>query len=50
MAYVQMSLAGIPGVVIVGDTLRLEVRDFWFTTAHVTGGWTRRLQYSRTAG
>jgi hypothetical protein len=42
MAYVQMSLLYIPGVVVVGDTLRLEERDHWYTPAHFMGLWELR--------
>jgi hypothetical protein len=44
MAYVQLSLLGIPGIVVVGDTLRMESRAVWFTPAHILGGWSRRLR------
>lgn len=44
MAYVQLSLLGIPGVVVVGDTLRMEYRAVWYTPAHIVGGWSRRLR------
>jgi len=43
MAYVQLSLMGIPAVVIVGNTLTLEEREHFYTPAHVLGGWRRRL-------
>lgn len=44
MCYLQMSLLHIPGVVVVGDTLRLEERDHWYTPAHFMGGWAWKLQ------
>jgi hypothetical protein len=44
MAYVQLSLLGIPGIVVVGDTLRMESRAVWYTPAHIVGGWSRRLR------
>jgi hypothetical protein len=51
MAYVQLSLVGVPGIVIVGDTLRMEERARWYTPAHVFGGWTMRLAHdSRDRG
>jgi hypothetical protein len=43
MAYVQLSLLGIPAVLYVGDTLRLEMREAWPTPVHVLGGWEARL-------
>lgn len=47
MAYVQFSLLHIPAQVIVGDTLRLEFREDWFTPAHIMGFWTGRLAADR---
>lgn len=44
MAYVQMSLLHIPGVVIHGNSLAVEERSHWFTPAHVMGGWGARLE------
>lgn len=44
MAYVQLSLLGVPGVIVVGDTLRLETRSRWYTPIHVLGGWSQRLR------
>jgi hypothetical protein len=44
MAYIQLSLLGVPAVVVVGDTLRLEERARWYTPAHVVGGWTMKLR------
>lgn len=43
MAYVQLSLIGVPAIVIVGDTLRMEDRSRWYTPSHIFDGWTRRL-------
>ncbi|QIO64801.1 N-6 DNA methylase [Rhizobium leguminosarum] len=47
MAYIQFSLMHIPAQVIVGDTLRLEFREDWFTPAHVMGFWSGRLAADR---
>lgn len=44
MCYVQMALLGIPGVVVVGDTLRMEERDRWYTPMHFVGLWDLRLR------
>ncbi|HLP66734.1 MAG TPA: class I SAM-dependent methyltransferase [Rhizobium sp.] len=49
MAYIQFSLLHIPAHVIVGDTLRLEFREDWYTPAHVMGFWSGRLAADRTA-
>ena len=43
MAYIQFSLLHIPAVVIVGDSLSLEMRDHWYTPADIMGGWSARL-------
>ncbi|MCV9960764.1 class I SAM-dependent methyltransferase [Pararhizobium sp. BT-229] len=49
MAYVQFSLMHIPAEVIVGDTLRMEFRESWYTPAHVMGFWSGRLAADRAA-
>ena len=43
MCYVQLSLLHIPAQVVVGDTLRMEAREVWYTPAHVLGLWSARL-------
>lgn len=45
MAYVQLSLFYVPAVVTVGNTLSCEVRERWYTPAHIWDGWTLRLKY-----
>ena len=47
MAYVQFSLMHIPTHVIVGDTLRMEFREDWYTPAHIMGLWSGRLAADR---
>lgn len=49
MAYIQFSLLHIPAHVIVGDTLRLEFREDWYTPAHIMGFWSGRLAADRAA-
>lgn len=44
MAYLQLSLAGIPAVVIHGNTLSLEQWGTWYTPVHIFQGWGRRLR------
>jgi len=44
MAYVQLSLLGVPAVLYVGDTLRAELRDDWYSPVHVLLGWGPRLR------
>lgn len=43
MSYIQMALMGVPAVVIQGNSLALEVREYWLTPAHILGGWDRKL-------
>ncbi|MCI4031817.1 N-6 DNA methylase [Dickeya dianthicola] len=43
MAFVQLSLAGIPAQVITGNALTRDCRRVLFTPAHYYGGWSRRL-------
>jgi hypothetical protein len=45
MADAQLSLLHIPAVVYVGNTLSMEMRDVWYTPAHILGGWGPRLRY-----
>lgn len=44
MAYVQLSLMGVPAVVVQGNSLTVEKRAHWFTVAHVTENWSHRLR------
>jgi len=43
MCYLQLSLYGIPGIVIHGNTLALEEWFRWYTPAYVFGGWRRKV-------
>jgi len=43
MAYIQFSLLHIPAVVVVGNSLSLEIRSYWYTPAHIMGGWSAKL-------
>lgn len=43
MAYAQLSLLHVPARLIVGNALSGEIREQWFTPAHILGGWTARL-------
>ena len=47
MCYLQMSLLGIPGVVYIGDTLRMEMRQHLVTPMHYLGLWEYRLRRGR---
>lgn len=44
MAYLQCSLLGIPAVIHLGDSLRMEFSQTWYTPAHILGGWTWKLR------
>jgi hypothetical protein len=43
MTYVQISLMGIPAMIAVGDALRMQFSEYWYTPAHILGGFSRRL-------
>lgn len=43
MTYVQLSLMGVPAIVVHGNTLTLKEWDHWATTAHMVFGWDQRL-------
>ncbi|WP_336844165.1 N-6 DNA methylase [Providencia rettgeri] len=43
MAYVQLSLLGIAGEVVLGNVLADERREVWYTPAHYLGNWSFRL-------
>lgn len=49
MAYVQLSLLGIPAIVVHGNALSLDVWGVWYTPAHVMLGWGRKLRRRREA-
>lgn len=44
MAYIQLSLCGIPGEVVIGNALCDERRRVLLTPVHYWEGWSRRLQ------
>jgi hypothetical protein len=44
MAYLQLSLLGIPAIVVHGNALTVQSWSNWYTPAHVIVGWTQRLQ------
>jgi hypothetical protein len=48
MAYAQLSLLHVPAHLIVGNSLSLEVREHWYTPAHILGGWSGRLAAAAT--
>lgn len=44
MTFTQLSLLGLPAVIIHGDVLKLEERSHWITPMHHAGLWRWRLQ------
>lgn len=44
MAYIQLSLAHIPAVIYLGNTLTMEFTETWYTPAHILGGWDYKLR------
>lgn len=48
MCYVQLALWNIPGVVIVGNTIRMEAREVFYTPAHYLYRWDDRFAVRRT--
>lgn len=44
MAYLQLSLLGIPAVIIHGNSLTDEVWSHWYTPAYILGLWSMREQ------
>jgi hypothetical protein len=44
MAYIQFSLLNIPAIVIVGNSITLEMRETWYTPAHILNGWSHKLR------
>lgn len=50
MTYLQMSLLGLPGIVVHGNSLTMDVRGEWFTPFHVLGGWSHRLRRMNSQG
>jgi hypothetical protein len=43
MCFIQLSLWGLPAEIIVGDTLRMEIRETWYTPMYHLLGWRARL-------
>lgn len=50
MAFVQLSLLGVPAVLYVGNTLSMEMREAWYTPAHILRGWSSKLQRRAAEG
>ena len=50
MSYIQLSLYGIPAVIIHGDVLALKEYDRWYTPAYLLGKWVWRAPMSFAPG
>lgn len=50
MAYIQLSLYGIPAVVIHGNTLTLEEWSRWYTPVYITDNWLWRQTCGNKGG
>jgi hypothetical protein len=50
MAYIQLSLYGIPAVIIRGETLSLKEYTRWYTPAYILGNWVWKSPFSLTGG
>lgn len=50
MCFLQLSLLHIPAIVVLGNTLTLEVREQWFTPAHIMGLWGVKLERGYALG
>jgi len=48
MAYLQLSLLGIPAIVVHGNALTMEIWGTWRTPIHVLGGWDAKLRRGYT--
>lgn len=44
MAYLQLGLLGVPGVVVEGNTLTLEEREHWYTPIHIIHAWGPKVR------
>jgi hypothetical protein len=47
MCFIQLALLGIPAAVHVGNTLTGEMREVFYTPAHILGAWSARLWLRR---
>lgn len=48
MTYLQLSLYGVPAVVIHGNTLTVDEWSRWYTPIYVLNGWQRRQRCGMT--
>jgi len=50
MTMIQLSLLGLPAAIILGDTIKMEQRDIFYTPAFHLGLWHNRLKARTTDG
>lgn len=50
MAFIQLSLLHVPAVVLIGNTISQEMRETWYTPAHIMGFWSAKLKRERGEG
>lgn len=50
MTYLQLSLAHVPAIIVLGNTLTLEEREHWRTPAHILGLWDVKLRRGYALG
>lgn len=48
MCFIQLSLWNVPAQIVVGNTLTLELREFWHTPAHLLNHWDAKLRLNDT--
>ena len=44
MCYIQLSLLGIPAVIVHGNPLTLDEWSHWYTPMHIIHGWNQKLK------
>lgn len=50
MCFVQLAALGIPALVIIGDTIRMEAREVMATPAHWLGLWPQKIRRGYALG
>ena len=43
MCFVQLSLWNVPAEILIGDTLRWDIREVWHTPQHHLGLWSHKM-------
>lgn len=49
MTYLQLALLHVPAIVVHGNALTGEEWEYWYTPAHILGGWTAKLRHRAAA-